>query len=122
MDDIKIEEPKLQETPGSHQSKAVVPILEEEVIEDDDFRKSTLKEAEKVKNASITEKISMAKKIKEFTKGPSLASKDADSLELFEDENDQRHWSRHIQKVVMGVVALVLFIHIFFSNLSLIGT
>ena len=79
-------------------------------------------EAEKVKNATIMEKIEMGKKLKKFSKGATLVSKDADSLEPFETENDERHWSRHIQKVVMGIVALTLGIQIIYSNLSLIGT
>jgi len=60
------------------------------------LRKSTLKEAEKVKNASNMERIGMMKKLKSFTKGAALASSDADSLEPYENENDERHWSRHI--------------------------
>lgn len=66
------------------------------VAGEDDLGKSAIKEAEKIKNASIMEKVSMAKKLKEFTKGASLATKDADSLEPYEIENDERHWSRHI--------------------------
>lgn len=94
-------------------------------IEGDDeveLKTASLKEAaEKGKTSSVAEMIAGAQKLKGFTGGVSLASKDANSLEAFETENDERSWKRHIQKVLMGIVALTLCIQILYTNLSKIG-
>ena len=44
-----------------------------------------------------------------------------DTLEPFEIEMD-RHWTRHIKKVLMALVVIVIGYNIITSNLSLIGT
>ena len=67
------------------------------------------------------QKVTLAKKFKSFAKGASLASTEANSLEGYETENDERHWSRHIQKVVMGLIALYLAIQIIYTNVTKVG-
>jgi hypothetical protein len=64
----------------------------------------------------------MAQSLHKFTKGVALKGRDADILEKFEVENDQRSWTRHIQKGLLGVVGMVLLITILASNISMIGT
>ena len=62
----------------------------------DDLKKFTAKEVENLKKASNKERIEMIKQLLRFTKGATLTSKDADVLEEFETENDQRSWTRHV--------------------------
>jgi hypothetical protein len=48
------------------------------------LNKVSLQESEKEKSNVIMEKITMAKKLKSFAKGATLASQDANSLEGYE--------------------------------------
>ena len=76
---------------------------------DVDLRKVTLKEeASNEKNLTIMEKVAKAKRLKSFAKGATLASQDANSLEGYEAENDERHWSRHIKQVVTTIIFVAL--------------
>lgn len=54
------------------------------------------------------EKVALAKRLKSFASGATLGSQDANSLEGYEAENDERHWSRHIKKYVMMIAAIAL--------------
>jgi hypothetical protein len=62
------------------------------------------------------------KQLSKFTKGASLASKDADELAIFETENDKKSKMGLVFKILGAVAVLALGGSIIYSNLSLIGT
>lgn len=74
-------------------------------------------------DASMVERAELLNKMNKFRKGAALASKDADTLDAFEAENDdEKTWTQYIQKGIMVTVAFVVLMNILISNLSLIGT
>ena len=43
-------------------------------------------------------------------------------LEVFEPENDNRHWTRHTKNLVLGIIFLIMIVKILVDSLGQIGS
>ena len=56
-----------------------------------------------------------------FTEGPQLDCDDEKKLELFEPENDQLSWTRHLKHVILATVGISILIQIVVSSVGQLG-